>query len=198
MTMRVCIYTAICGDCDDLKPQPGQTINTDFVCFTDARKLPRVPPWTVIQSRRRMDLHPRMRAKYFKIQSHRVFPGGWPDSIEAPPLNQEHSPYDYLIWIDGSGQIRDANFVDRVISRVGSSGWAMFNHPNRECIYDEAVFSMTMQKYHKLPIREQVESYRAEGYPAGNGLMACTLIARDARRVDLNGINESWWQENLR
>jgi hypothetical protein len=73
----------------------------------------------------------------------------------------------------------------------------MFDHPERNCIYDEALFSASMPKYRKQPLMGQVESYQAEGYPAGNGLMAAGLIVRDARRNDLSSINEMWWQENL-
>jgi hypothetical protein len=46
-----------------------------------------------------------------------------------------------------------------------------------------------------LPIREQVESYKFEGYPEHNGLMAAGLILRDMRRRELHQINEDWWQE---
>jgi hypothetical protein len=73
----------------------------------------------------------------------------------------------------------------------------MFPHPERGCIYDEVVQSATMRKYQAQPIHEQAASYRTEGYPAQNGLMACGLIARRAR-ADLGGINEMWWRENLR
>ncbi len=37
--VRVCIYTAICGDYDKLKPQPNQTVECDFLCFTDNREV---------------------------------------------------------------------------------------------------------------------------------------------------------------
>ena len=37
--MRVCIYTAIYGGYDDLKPAATQSIPTDFFCFTDSPSI---------------------------------------------------------------------------------------------------------------------------------------------------------------
>lgn len=34
-TSEVCIYTAIYGGYDDLMEQPKQSIDCDFVCFSD-------------------------------------------------------------------------------------------------------------------------------------------------------------------
>jgi hypothetical protein len=197
--MKVCVYTAVYGGHDDLKNQPAQSISTDFVCFTDSSDLRPPACWKVIRNNRVPRLHPRMRAKYFKILSHRIFPNGRPSIREtgAFGVRRMWDRYDYVIWLDGNAQIQDADFSRKVISYVGASGWAMFPHPERDCIYDEVLQSATMPKYHVQPIHEQAASYRTEGYPAKNGLMACGLIARQAR-ADLGGINEMWWRENRR
>jgi hypothetical protein len=141
-----------------------------------------------------------MRAKYFKILSHRVFPKGRPSLRLTFPfgLRRQIARYDYLIWIDGSAVVKRRDFVETVVSCIGASGWAMFSHPDRTCIYDEAEASVGMPKYASQPIMAQVDHYRGEGYPAGNALMAAGVIARDARRLDLATINEMWWRENLR
>jgi len=198
--MRVCIYTAIYGNYDPLKAQPAQNVPTDFVCFTESRRLGPTRPWTIVYNNRLPGLHPRLRAKYFKILSHRIFPNGRPSPAEgfAFCLRRHFRRYDYLIWIDGSGQIKSSDFAARTVSQIGPSGWAMFSHPERNCIYDEMQVSATMPKYQKLPMAAQIDSYRAEGYPAANGLEACGVIVRAARRKDLSEINEMWWLEQLR
>ena len=71
----MCVYTAIYGKYDNLKPFPQQTIDCDFICFTDGTAKP-MPGWRLIRSLRRKSDHPRMRAKYWKLLSHRVFPAG--------------------------------------------------------------------------------------------------------------------------
>lgn len=194
---RTCIYSAIYGRYDRLKKQPDQTIPVDFLCFTDCADLDQDGSWQVIRNIRR-PLSPRMRAKHLKILSHRIFPRGRPNLLETFPtgIRRQLASYDYLIWIDGSVQITNPDFAETVIGNIRKSGWTMFSHPDRECIYDEASVSTKLEKYRDQPIAEQVESYRAEGYPERNGLMASGIIGRDARDERMVAINEMWWQEN--
>jgi hypothetical protein len=197
--LRVCVYTAIYGGYDPLREQAAQSVPTDFVCFTDSADLTVSPPWIVVHNQDRQALHPRMRAKYFKILSHQVFPNGTLDrTIVAPALHEDK--YDYLIWVDGSVQIKSPTFVEKIISHIPERGWTMLRHPDRDCIYDEAGASLREHptKYGHLPIVEQVESYRSEGYPEHNGLMANTIIGRASNDRDLDTINDLWWHENLR
>lgn len=70
---RVCIYTAIFGGYDELKPQPEQTIQCDFVCFTDNPATGPVAPWRVVQLEPMADNAPRLRAKLPKVLPHTVF-----------------------------------------------------------------------------------------------------------------------------
>ena len=197
--MKVCVYSAIYGGYDELKRWPAQTVDTDFLCFMDTSPSGCTKGWNVIAATSRAE-HPRMQAKFSKILSHRVFPNGmlaWRyHRLDAQFRGRTR--YDILIWIDGSIQIRSSRFVEEFVSRIGPSGWVMFKHPDRDCIYDELAVSLAMHKYRDQPLERQVASYRAEGYPAHRGLMACGLIGRRANDPRHERINEAWWQENLR
>jgi hypothetical protein len=197
--VRVGVYTAVYGGHDNLKNQPEQTVDCDFICFTDRVGTAHDQGWNVIRAKRR-EAHPRMRAKFFKVLSHRVFPHGrlaWRhDPVGA--LLGRRTRYDALVWIDGSIQIRSPRFVEEFVGRIGGTGWAMFRHPDRDCVYHELGASLPMPKYRGLPLERQVASYRVEGYPARRGLMACTVIARRADDPRLARINEAWWRENVR
>ena len=197
--MHACIYTAIYGGYDTLREQMAQTIPTDFICFTDSPDVSPAKPWSVVSNHDRPNLHPRMRAKYFKILSHIVFPDGAVDR-SLVPSDFPARTYDYLIWIDGSIQLVRPDFVEMIVSHMPEGGWTMLKHPQRDCIYDEAAESLRYypNKYGHLPIIEQVESYRAEGYPEHNGLMACTVIGRTSKDRSLDRVNDMWWHENLR
>jgi hypothetical protein len=196
--VRVCVYSAIYGDHDEVKLQPEQTVACDFICFTDAAAPAWIGKWRMIHVDRHRHMHPRMRAKFFKINSHKVFPKGrlaWHYDLAGSLLGRASS-YDALVWIDASVQIKSASFVEEFVSHIGPSGWAMFMHPDRDCIYDELVVSQNMHKYQALPLEAQVECYRREGFPAHHGLMACTVIARSPRDDRLTRINRAWWREN--
>ena len=193
----ICIYTAIYGDYDDLKEQPRQTLDCDFLCFTDNSSV-QARGWEVAYRPGAPEMHPRMQAKYYKLMNHKIFapPRRW------WPFNggTGRRRYDFTIWIDGSVRLKSESFVEEMIGFLGKYGMAMFVHPERDCIYAEAQVCLhpDFLKYRGLPIREQVESYKFEGYPEHNGLMAAGLILRDMRRRELHQINEDWWQENLR
>jgi hypothetical protein len=198
--VRVCVYSAIYGGYDELKVQPEQTVACDFICFTDAAAPARVGAWRTIQVRRRPHMHPRMRAKFFKINSDKVFPKGrlaWHYDPIASLLGRQPS-YDVLVWIDASIQIKSARFIEELVSHIRANGWTMFVHPDRHCIYDELLASQPMRKYQATAIEAQVEAYRCEGFPSGHGLMACTVIARTSRDGRLARINRAWWHENRR
>ncbi len=194
--MRVCVYTSIYGNYDNLLQPVKQTIACDFLCFTEAPWPRQVGAWKVIRSGLNPDLHPRMRAKYFKVLSHRVFPGGrlaWHfDLLGRRPR------YDAVIWVDGCLRIKDPGFAEAFAGHIGATGWSMFVHPNWDCVYEELPQAAAQKKCWGLPLAEQVESYRAEGMPEHAGLMAATLIARSPGSEAVNRINEAWWKEITR
>jgi len=191
--MRICVFTAIYGDYDILKQPVPQTADCDFLCFTERRLPRREGAWHIIRSGLNPSLHPRMRAKYFKVLSHRVFPGGrlhW----RFDPLGRRPR-YDAVIWVDGSLRIKDPGFAADFAGHVGRTGWSMFVHPGWDCVYEELPQAAAQKKCFGLPLAEQVGSYRAEGFPEHAGLMAATLIARDPRSAQVARTNEAWWAE---
>lgn len=196
--MRVAIYTAIFGGYDRLKTQPQQTIDCDYFCFTDVKQLS-VEGWRQVHVASEPNLHPRMQAKYYKILAHKIFPAGrldWRYLTWKERLRRVQ--YDAIIWLDGSIQINSRAFVEEFVHSIDQSGWAMFVHPERDCIYDEAEVSSSMPKYRDQQLRQQADAYRAEGYPANNGLFACGIIGRDPHSSVVKLVGEDWWRENTR
>ena len=156
--MKTIVYTAIYGDYDDVKVQP-----VEVKLFTEA-------------THPRKELHPRMKAKYFKCNSHK-------------------RDCDVSIWIDGSAVIRTPEFERWCLEQLGDGDIALIKHPDRDCIYDEANFCQFMPKYQGVPVIEQVEEYKKRGYPAHNGLWACGLLIR--RHNDkVKKFNKLWWEHN--
>jgi hypothetical protein len=137
-----------------------------------------------------------MQAKYFKLLSHRIFPRGRLAARYAPFSVRRRA--DLSIWIDASLQIKSPAFVADMRDKLGRRSWAMFTHPERDCIYDEALVSITMPKYQALPILPQVEAYRSIVPPHG-GLYACGIIVRREPLAEcLKRVQERWWEENVK
>lgn len=194
MGPSVCIYTSICGGYDDLKPQPEQTLPCDFVCFTDEPDRMSASPWLVVPMPLDPKATPRFRAKLPKVRPHAAFA-----TIAA--ASGHRTDYDFTIWIDGSIQILRAEFAERLIAAAAEPGIALVVHPYRDCIYDEAPASLappTAHKYVGMRLLDQVERYRAGGYPEHNGLYALGVIARNMRNPVVRAVDEAWWDEIVR
>ena len=184
--MRVCLYTAIAGGYDDLKAQPEQTIPCDFVCFTDEPPSAVVAPWRVVPLPRVAGGSANLRAKLPKVRPHEAFAG------------LGGAPYDVTIWIDGSIQILRPAFAETLVEAARETGIAVLRHSARDCIYDEAVAALdpkTRHKYVGMPMSEQVERYRVDGYPEHNGLMLGGLVARAMGDPLVRAVGDAWWAE---
>jgi len=167
--MKTIVYSAIYGDYDKPKAQP---LKEKPILFTDTSES---TDWEVRKVFREEE-HPRMKAKYFKCNSHIL-------------------DCDVSIWIDGSATIKAANFKQWCIEQLGDSDIALFKHPERDCIYDEANFCHNMPKYRDLPVLLQVMEYMRMKYPRKNGLWACGLLIR-RHNQKVKEFNRLWWRHN--
>lgn len=181
---RVVVYTAIFGRYEGLLPQrrlPG----VDYVCFTD---MPiKAKPWDVRMVPPPSD-DPTRCARKYKILPHTYF-----------------SEYDYSIWIDGNYLV--VGDVHELIGRtLKSSNLAYFNHQSsivdaRNCVYDEYAAIMKIGQesgsFKDDPeiMQNQMERYRQEGYPAGNGLIFSSVLIRRHHAKDVVATMEQWWSE---
>ena len=167
------IYTAIFGGYDDLKAHPDLD-GVRFVAFTDDANLE--PNGWEIRYVPSNGLHPRDQAKEYKLFPHRFFDD------------------DTTIWIDGSHEIINPDFPYHVMASLVDSDFALYEHPWRDCIYDEADASIVLEKYQGQPIVEQVAHYRAQGHPEHAGLYACGTLARRSTPA-VTELMEAWADE---
>ncbi len=102
---------------------------------------------------------PRMTSRFYKMIPNEFFP-----------------KYSYSIWIDGS--ITMLISPKELISKMEGAGIMTFEHPIRNCIYDEA----KEVKKLKLDYKEKVDFYisklRKENYPENNGLAETKIVVR--------------------
>lgn len=164
------IYTAIFNDYDYLK-SPKKPDRMDHICFTD---------------------------------NHLISGGGWiiKEIPNEPKINRKikHLPmeylkkYDYSMWVDGSIQIKGP--VMPFISVFLNSDFDMMvaRHPDRDCIYDEAKIVKEIKRDHSTIIDEQMEFYRADGYPEHNGLVGNTILIRKHNDI-IKQFSDLFWKQ---
>jgi len=198
---RICVYSVIFNEYDTIKNFPKQTVDCDFILFTDSpekfsenhgwqiRKLP-IPSWKFNKK--------VLVSRYIKIMSQKIFT---PDTnnrlIKLLNHIKKLEVYDYTIWIDASLQIQTETFVQEMISMEGPYQIVMFVHPERSCIFDEAFVLENDLRFlgNNLPFTEQVNFYSKKGYPHQNGLMATGVILRNTKNRIIRKIERQWWKE---
>ncbi len=135
------------------------------------------------------NLNDRLKAKYFKCQSHRI-----PELMD----------YNLHCWIDGSVEVVGAHMLKDFSQRLIESGAdvGIGAHNMRECIYDEAETIVRSKdpyltdRYKGQFVAEEVEQYRKDGHPEKWGLFSCGIWIRH-NNEKVNGAWDWWWNQCL-
>lgn len=171
------------GGSDLIRPQAAQDVEVDWICVTDDPELEVPPPYRrVVEKRPGSDTWAatNLAANRFKLM-----PGTVTDCQRA-------------LWIDGNIEVTSPSFAREAMASV-HDGIALFRHPRRSCIYEEAEASLGAEsqggKYGGMPIRQQVDHYRSSGHPEQGGLWACGVIAWDLADPRAADLGRQWMEE---
>ena len=108
-------------------------------------------------------------------------------------LTPDFERYEYSLWIDGNTSLKVP--VEMLIERhLKDADIAVFKHPLRNCIYDEADACRTLGLDDDEVIMRQMLRYAREGYPTNNGLAATTYVLR-RHTAKIEAFNSLWWAE---
>lgn len=199
MSVRIVVYTAIFGRIDRLwSPLPLVSRGVQHVCFTDKPKrgvglwthrLTEDWPTIMEGSHRLQAVRPiwdvkivkapygaRRTARYYKALAHQHFPDA-----------------DVTIWLDGNVRLL-IPAARAVKSWLKSSNLATFDHPDRDCLYQEAEFCARSRKGSPMRLETQTASYRKDGIPEGWGLAETKCVIR-RNAPQIAELNELWWQQ---
>lgn len=114
-------------------------------------------------------------------------------AAKAPKVRPwEYTDAPASIWIDGSARVISPRFAADALAFADPI--AQFDHPDRDCIYQEAWVSSLLPRYADEPIAAQAGSYRAAGHPEHWGLWAATIIARQ-HTPKVRALGDAWAAE---
>lgn len=171
---KIVIYTAFTGDYDSLKEPEYIDENCDYVCFSDNPDL-ESDTWKIIQMED-SPLDDNRKAKQYKVFPHKYFPN-----------------HKYSFWIDGTFKIKGS--IREYVSKYINSSMLTVVHPERDCIYDEALSSIQFPRYSNYTIEKQVNSYKKDGMPTHYGLPVLGAIFRQHNDSKIIDLMEKWWVE---
>lgn len=164
-------YTCITGDYDNLRDPLVITEGWKYVCFTNNPKIT-----SNIYEIIRIDsnLHPVKLARKYKIL--------------APGIKE-----DIFIWHDANMQVNcDLNEFSK---RLGNSDLMLALHPERNCLYKEALRCIELKKDNKEILSKQIIRYHGLKMPYNYRLYATGVMVR--RKFDQRTIKlyTDWWDE---
>lgn len=166
------VITALYGNYDEVKEAPSQSIDVDWVLVTDMPDLPTVyRGWRVV-------FEPMPGTQNIVAAK------------RAKCLPWEYTTAPASVWLDASFRVKSPNAIRELIARAHPI--AQFAHPDRDCIFAEAVFSLTLDRYQGLPIGRQVSAYQSDGHPANWGLWGAGVIARKHTSGAVRAFGASW------
>jgi hypothetical protein len=192
------------GGIDAIKPFPAVP-GVDTLYYTDADALADTDPEVVASWGRiivpdypRYDFGPRLRAKYFKLQIHRL---------------PETESYRWLAWADSAVQFRDASFLLRETERLAPLAphqrLALVPHPDRNTIREEYEW-MEQQvatggeyaeylrvRYAQEKITEQMNFFAGRGWNLDAKLWCGTIWLIENNDL-ITRCWDGWWDQNLR
>jgi len=191
--MHIVVYTAIFGDIDRLWSVYPLASKVEHVLFTD-RPRREVGLWT--------DEQPAtIRAKTQGLG----VPPTWEQRMVEPEQGLRRTarhykalPHRYLdadVWIWVDGNVRLLADPREIVERyLGDADLAIFKHPDRVCLFEEAEFCAKVGKDSPKVLDKQTKVYQAEGMPRKWGLPETRcVIRRNVSRVRL--LNDAWWAE---
>ena len=122
-------------------------------------------------------MHPRLAAKHAKCQPF--------DYVDA----------DIAIWLDSGAVIKSEHFIEWLLDELGDNDLALWAHPERGNIWDEATTSAAIGKYQGQHPRQQAQHYLDQDLPDALFATGCIVW----RRTDQNiALGRSWLAEQVR
>jgi hypothetical protein len=108
-------------------------------------------------------------------------------------LSHQFCDEEYSIWIDGNIALR-TDPARLVTEFLRECDFAVFRHPLRNCIYEEAATCIELGLDDPEIINRQVRKYAAAGYARNMGLAEANVIIR--RHTDrVIEFNKTWFAE---
>ena len=176
MAYKTAIYTAVFGGKDQVREPKGYKENEkiDYFLITDDRELKSNCYKVVFKKPIYDDI--TKNARYYKIIG-----------------LEEFKNYDFIIWHDANLQIVQDEILN-VLKFVDNKGIAFFKHSDRNCIYDEAIKCIQLEKDYPFKILKQIYGYYMSGIKPEAGLYDTSIVVKNNKLIS-NEFLDLWWSE---
>lgn len=170
---KICVYTCITGNYDNLIELEQKEESIYYICFTNNKNL-KSNTWDVRYINE--DLDNLTLARKVKILGYQYLPD-----------------YDISVWIDGAINIEQpiTKFLNECCD-FNEYDMIAFNHKYRDCIFDEINECVRMNKETVDNANKLALFLEANNYPKHNGLIESTVIVRK-NNSSVNNLMDDWF-----
>ena len=176
MENKICVYSCITGDYDNIHEIEQKEPGIDYFLFTNNKKI-KSNTWNVIYIEDD-NLDDQRLSRKIKM-------------LGAPIINEN---YDISLWMDAS--ILFQTSIKEFIKKYHNSKMAPFSsfiHHSRNCIYEEANACIRYRKDTKENISKHMEFLKKENYPKNNGLYEMTVFIKEHNNPIVKKTMEMWF-----
>lgn len=173
MNKKLCVYTCITGNYDNLHEIEHPEENVDYYCFTNNKSLTS-KTWHIvyIKDDKLSDCH---LARKIKILGHEII-----------------NKYEIAVWTDAS-IVWLQPFSKFVKTYLKNAPFAMFKHHARKDVTEEAITCLKFRKDTKEHIVKLLDYYKSNGYPDTNGLFESTVFIKKPTDPKVIETMELWF-----
>ena len=172
---KICVYTCITGDYDNLNEIKNIEKGIDYICYTNNKKI-KSKTW---------------RVKYITD-----------DSLSNIKLarkikiigTDELKKYDVVVWIDGSIEFTTSikKFIDKYVD-LSKNDLVGFKHYCRTSIRDEIIACLLCNKENAENAVKLNKFYSKENFIDECGLIESTVLFRDFKNKNVQKCMNSWF-----
>lgn len=172
---KIVVYTCIAGSYDHLKEVSRKAKNIDFICFTNIR-VEDSKGWTIRPLPRNFKSN-ILANRFVKMHAHLLF-----------------QDYDISVYVDGSIKIV-GDIHSFALNSVKHDLVAMYQHPFRNCLYEEAEICKVFGFDWHWNLDRQIRKCKSDHFPKKNGLFECGVIVSQHMHPKIIELMECWWHE---
>ena len=175
---KICVYTCLTGNYDELHEVEIVDKDADFICYTNNKDL-KSKTWKVIYIENE------------GLNNHQL-------SRKIKMLGTEYinKKYDISVWQDASviWQKKPTDFVKKYLK---SNSFASIKHSYRDCIYDEASEVLRFRKENKKAVIEHLKFLEKENFPHHYGLYEMTVFIKKNNDPKVKETMNLWFETYL-
>lgn len=177
MNKKLCVYTCITNNYDQIHEIKNVEKDVDYYCFTNNKDLCS-KTWKIIYIENG-GLNDHQLSRKIKMLGH--------------PLISKN--YDISLWMDASVVWRES-IKDFVKEHLKSEVFAAFRHSIRDTIKDEAIACCKLRKDSREKIEETLSFLKKENFPDNVGLHEMTVFIKKHNDPVVKKTMELWFKIN--